>query len=310
MASKRLLIIDGNSIVYRAYFGSAFGPAGIITTKAGFPVNAIKTFYMSFKKAVREYDPDYVFVAFDAGKKTFRHDKLESYKGGRDKTPEELIKQFPVIEQMLELRGVRTYKLLNIEADDLIGSAVEKFKSEDLDIFVMSSDKDLLQLVDKGVSVVAPVNGQYAYKVYTNEEFEHMVGYKPSDVPDIKGIVGDASDNLPGVKGVGIKGALKLIAEYGCIEGIYENIDNISGAIKTKLIEGKESAILCKELAQIKCDVELPFNLDDLRLIKEESDELSAFFEEYEIWSLRKKKKVIEKVEEVVEDWQLSFDLE
>ena len=282
----RLLLIDGNSIVYRAYYGSAFN--GLLTNSKGFPVNAILTFNRMLTRTLDEYKPTHILIAFDAGKKTNRHDKLNSYKGGRSETPEELIKQFPAIKEMTQLMGINVHQIDGIEADDIIATLAKKHKDK-MEVLIFSSDKDLYQLVDKGVSIISPQNGSIPNKIIRIEDFYETIGYNPSQVPDIKGIVGDPSDNLPGIKGIGIKGALKLIEEYKSLECIYDNIDKIKGAMQSKLINDEKIARLCKELAILEYDVEIPFTIEDLKYKWKVSKKLIEFYKKYELNSLVKR---------------------
>ncbi len=303
----KILLVDGNSLVYRAFFGSAYGPAGILTNSKGFPVNAISTFNRMLSKSIGIYEPTHVFVAFDAGKKTFRHEKLESYKAGRSATPPELIQQFPKVKEMLTLMGIRNYELANIEADDLIATLAKKYSS-DAEIVVLSSDKDLHQLVMKNVMCAAPQNRGNPDKLLYMANFEVETGIRPDQVPDMKGLVGDPSDNLPGVKGIGLKGAIKLLNDYQTLDKIYENKADLTDSMIQKLDESKDIAFLCKELATLKYDVEIPFEMKDFIWNNETTEELLNFFKELEINSLVKKYSLEIKKNEKKEDKQLNFD--
>ena len=281
----KLLLIDGNSLTYRAYFGSAFGPRGILTTSKGVPINAVLTLYRMINKAIRQYKPTKILIAFDAGSKTKRHEKLESYKGGRSKTPDELIQQFPIVKEMIGLMGIKHHEIPLIEADDIIAT-LAKQHSDKAHVTVHSSDKDLLQLVDTNIDVSLPQNGGAPNVVVTTENFFEKYGYTPEQVKDMKGIVGDPSDNLPGVKGIGEKGALKLIDEYGTLENIYANIDQYTESVANKLRNSKDIAYLCKELATLEFDIELPYSYEELDYKNEISDKLIDFFGKYELNSL------------------------
>ena len=303
----KLLLIDGNSLTYRAYFASAFSPAGILTTKDGTAVNAVLTLNMMFNKLFREYKPTHILVAFDAGKKTFRHEKLESYKGGRNKTPSELIKQFPLVKEMLDKWGIKHFEVNNIEADDIIATLAKKHNHE-IQVSVVSSDKDLYQLVQENVEIIVPQNGSKPNKILNTRNFIETQGYRPDQVIDIKGLVGDPSDNLPGVKGVGEKGATKLLSKYDTLEGVYENIDEQTPSLKNKLIESKKMAFLCKEIATLFYEVDVPFTLSEMKFTGQITQELIDFFKEYELNSLvrRFESKIVDKKED--ENSQISFD--
>ena len=303
----KLLLIDGNSLTYRAYFASAFSPAGILRTKDGTAVNAVLTLNMMFNKLFREYKPTHILVAFDAGKKTFRHKKLESYKGGRNKTPSELITQFPLVKEMLDKWGIKHFEVKEIEADDIIATLAKKH-SKDIQVSVVSSDKDLFQLVQKNVEIIIPQNGSKPNKILNTSNFIETQGYRPDQVIDIKGLVGDPSDNLPGVKGVGEKGAIKLLTKYDTLEGVYQNVEEQTPNLKNKLMESKEMAFLCKEIATLFYEVEVPFSLSEMKFEGQINQELIDFFKEYELNSLvrRFESKIVDKKDE--ENSQMSFD--
>ena len=303
---NKLMIIDGNSLFFRAYYGSAHGPAGILTNSSGQAINGVLTFHNMLEKLFRNYEPTHLFIAFDAGKKTFRHEKLESYKGGRSKTPVELISQFPLLKEMLDLWGIKRFQKDYIEADDIIGSLAITSNKE-YDVLVVSSDKDLYQLVDEGITVVAPRNGALPDKIMQIETFKMETGYTPSQVPDIKGLAGDSSDNLVGVAGIGEKGAVKLITAYDKLENIFNHLDDLTPNLSLKLSTGKEGALLCKEIATLKLDVEIPFKQEEMLFLNEKSDELISFYEKHEMNSLLRRygQKKVQKKEK--ESSQITF---
>ena len=302
---NKILLIDGNSLTYRAYFGTAFSPRGILTNSKGQPVNAVNTLFRMFIKTFNKYNPTHVFVAFDAGKKTRRHDKMESYKAGRARTPDELISQFPIVKDMLDKMGIKRYEINEIEADDIIGTLAKRF-NKDGEVLVMSSDRDLLQLVDENIKIVIPQNGAKEDDVVTHEVFFNKYGYTPEQVIDMKGLVGDSSDNLPGVQGIGPKTAIKLLTEHKTLEGIYNDIESIKGTTKDKLIASKDMAFLCKEIATLMLDVEVNISLDDLKINNIINSDLIKFFEEHELNSLYKQYSKEVKVEN--HDTQEAFD--
>ena len=285
---NKILLIDGNSLVYRAFYGSAYGPRGILTNSSGIPVNAISVFNRMISKAILNYKPSHIFVAFDSGKKTKRHDKLDSYKGTRQATPEELIIQFPLVKKMLDKMGIKRYEKFEIEADDIIASLAKKFHRNN-EVYILSSDKDLYQLVNKNITIIVPQNGNKEDKIITFQDFYQKMGYHPRQVVDIKSLVGDPSDNLPGVKGIGEKGAIKLLEKFDNLEGIYENLDKHTETNKSKLINSKEIAFLCKELATLYLDIPVPFEIEQIAFTEKPSEDLINFFKELEINSLVKK---------------------
>lgn len=285
----KTILIDGNSLMYRAYFGTAY--SGVMKNSSGTPVNAILTFHNMIFRIIQNYNPTHILVAFDAGKKTRRHEKLASYKAGRASTPPELIIQFPLAKKMLDLMGIARKELSEIEADDIIASMASKLQEDDNQVMIVSSDRDLFQMVSKQVSIVVPQNSSKPDLVVTNDNFLEVFGCYPYQVPDLKAIMGDSSDNLDGVKGIGEKGALKLVNEFGSLEKIYENIDSFSDSVKTKLINSKEMAFLCKELATLDRNVELELSHSDLKYSNKISQELIDYFMNLEINSLVKKYK-------------------
>lgn len=283
------LLIDGNSLLYRAYYGSSYSPAGILTNSKGQAVNAVLTFNKMIERIIKAYPANNILIAFDAGKKTRRHEKLASYKAGRASTPPELISQFPIAKKMLDLMGIKRLELEGIEADDIIATAANRLALEGRQTMIVSSDRDLFQMVSEKITVIVPQNGSKPDLIMTPDNFLEIYGVNPSQVADLKGIMGDASDNLEGVKGIGEKGAIKLIKEYGSLEGIYENISAFSASIQQKLNESKQMAFLCKELATLDKMVELPFDLVELSYLPSVSSELIEFYKYYELNSLVKK---------------------
>lgn len=283
---NKLLLIDGNSLTYRAYFGSAYGPRGILKTSDGLAVNAVLTLNRMLEKAFRQYKPTHILIAFDAGPKTIRHEKLPSYKAGRQKTPQELIDQFPIVKDMITKMGIKQYELDLIEADDIIATLAKKIACSETEVIVMSSDRDLFQLVQENITIAVPQNGTKPNDSINIEEFFNRFGYSPNQVKDVKGLVGDPSDNLPGVKGIGEKGAVKLLNQYNTLEGIYDNIENISGSVRDKLIKDKEMAFLCKDIATLIYDVNIPYAFEEMEYKNMVSQEFIDFIMKYELNSL------------------------
>lgn len=282
---KNILLIDGNSITYRAYYANANSPQGILTNSKGQPVNAILILNRVIRKTIQNYKPSHILIAFDAGSKTFRHKEMAEYKSGRSKTPEELLFQIPLVKEMINLMGIKHFELDLIEADDIIATIAKKYSNE-YKINILSSDKDLLQLVSKNINVIQPQNGNKKDKIVNLENFEKINGHKPSQVTDFKGLVGDSSDSLPGVKGLGPKTANKLLEKFHNIENIYKNIENINGSLKEKLIEDQEMANKCKKLATLKFDVDIPYEINDLEFKNKTIEKLINFYKKYELSSL------------------------
>lgn len=281
---KKLLLVDGNSMLFRAYYATIYGRP--MTTSKGIPTNAIFGFASMFQKALDIVQPDSVLVAFDSGKHTFRHDIYAEYKGGRKETPEELIVQFSLIRDYLDAFHITRFEIPSIEADDIIGSMSKKYP--DWDINILSSDRDLLQLVDDTTSVWLMKKGISDIEENTVDSLKETMGISPEQIIDLKGLMGDASDNIPGIPGVGEKTALKLLADYGTVENLLEHKEELKGKLKEKVVEFEEQARLSKTLATIKIDVDLPITADDCKY-DPNYQTLVSFFNEMEMKSLVKK---------------------
>ena len=254
---SKFLVIDGNSLINRAFYG--LPP---LKSLSGKPCNAIYGFINSMLSQINNEKPDYLVCVFDAGKHTFRHEMFADYKGTRDKMPEDLHQQLLDLKELLKLMGICVKEIPEIEADDIIGSITRQFEGEFL---LLSGDKDLLQLIDGNTKVMLTQSGLTNVKKVDEAVLLSEFGLKPYQVIELKSIMGDSSDNIPGVAGIGKVGANKLIAEYDTLENIYENIDKITGSTKNKLIESREMAFLSKKLATIKLDVDLKLTLTDMQ---------------------------------------------
>lgn len=268
---KNVILIDGNNLMYRSYYATMYSGANM-KANDGTPTNALFGFVNMLTKIINEENPSYILVAFDKGK-TFRHDSYEDYKGGRNETPSDLKSQFPIAKEILTLMNIKYVEIDNYEADDIIGTVAKMI--DDNDDFVgtiISSDRDLLQLVSKDIKM--KLLKQTGFLYITNDNFYENFNFYPHNIIDIKGLQGDASDNIPGVKGVGEKTAIKLIEEYKSLEGIYANINNIKGSLKEKLITDKEKAFLSKALATICKTTPIDFTLEDLKYFKSMPEEL------------------------------------
>ncbi|MCF0155717.1 MAG: DNA polymerase I [Veillonella sp.] len=256
---KRLMIIDGSSLLYRAFF--ALPP---LKSATGTPTNAVYGFMTMLIKLFEELHPDYTVVAFDKGKVTFRTEMYQDYKGNRPDAPDDLRPQFPLIREVLQSLGIVVIEQEGFEGDDIIGSLSKKLGSEDLDVRIITGDRDTLQLVDQYSRVHLTKKGISDMLEVSLDTMPELYGYGPDKVIEMKALMGDSSDNIPGVPGVGEKTALKLINEYGNLEGVYENIDSISGKkLKERLVENKDLAFLSRTLATIKTDMPLKENAED-----------------------------------------------
>ena len=252
--NKKAIVIDGNSLMYRSFYAT-YKQLEYYKKNNIQPVNALKLMTLIILKLITE-KYDYALVAFDHGKKTFRNDKYEEYKAGRKPMPDDLVGQIPLIKEMLIKLGFNVMSLEGIEADDLIGSFCKKMNSLNVHVSVFSSDKDLLQLVNKLTTVNLFQIGVKDLKVYNLANFkDNFYQLEPKQIPEFKAIAGDSSDNLKGVKGIGIKTAINLLIKYGSIENIYRNMHEISQSIATKFNQYREQCFMCKELATLQKNI-------------------------------------------------------
>ena len=282
---KKVILIDGNNLLFRSYYATAYS-GNILRNSKGFPTNALFGFINMLNKIINEENPNYMMIAFDKGK-TFRHEKYEVYKDGRKETPLELKQQFPVAKEISRTMGIKCFEIDNYEADDIIGTfAKEVDKDDEFIATIISSDKDLLQLISNDVEVKLLKTNDY---IRMNEKtFFDTYGITPPRMVDLKSLMGDSSDNIPGVKGIGEKTALKLLHEYSTLDGIYENIENIKGSTKNKLEKYKDDAYFSYELATIYKDVPIDTNLLNIKY-EGITDEFIPLLEEYEFYSIIKK---------------------
>lgn len=273
---NKLVLIDGNSLSFRAFYALP-----LLSNKAGIHTNAILGFAKLLEKIIREEQPTHFLVAFDAGKTTFRHSKYSEYKGGRQKTPPELSEQFPYIRQLLDAYHIKHYELENYEADDIIGTLSKEADQNDFETIIVTGDRDLTQLATQNVTIYYTKKGVTDVDHYTPEFIaEKYNGLKPIQIIDMKGLMGDSSDNIPGVAGVGEKTAIKLLNQFDSVEGVYENIDKVSGKkLKEKLELSHEDALMSKELATINRYSPTEVTLNDTKLndIKDNHEKIELF---------------------------------
>lgn len=278
---SKILLVDGNAMLFRAYYASKYGRR--MTTSNGIPTNAVYGFITMFKKAMELIKPDYVCVAWDSGKPTFRHEKYDAYKGTRKQLDDELIVQMPIIREFLDQSHIFRYEQEGIEADDIIGTLSKRYPEDET--IILSSDRDLLQLIDATTSVLLMKKGITEMHLVDEKECQESFGVTPMQIIELKGLMGDASDNIPGVKGVGEKTALSLLNQYKTVHNVYEHIDEIKGKLKEKLVENKKSAELSLWLATIVRDADLPITLDDFKCSIDEQGQ-NEFYKKYEMKSL------------------------
>ena len=280
----KIILLDGNSLSYRAFYAM---PA--LKNKKGLYTNSVYGFTLMLERILEDTKPKYALVAFDKGKETFRHKSYEAYKGTRDKTPTELVEQFGYVRELIESYGIKYEEHLDYEADDIIGSYAKIAEKAGLEVIIVSGDKDLTQLASDNITVYYTKRGVTEIDYYTPEFINEKYGLTPQQIVDMKGLMGDKSDNIPGIPGVGEKTAIKLLTEYETVENVLENIDNISGKkLKERLTEGKEDAILSKKLATIFTDVPVDNKIEDLTF-KENREKKKELFEKLEFISFLRK---------------------
>ena len=305
----KIILLDGNSLSYRAFYAM---PA--LKNKKGLYTNSVYGFTLMLERILEDTKPKYALVAFDKGKETFRHKSYEAYKGTRDKTPTELVEQFGYVRELIESYGIKYEEHLDYEADDIIGSYAKIAEKAGLEVIIVSGDKDLTQLASDNITVYYTKRGVTEIDYYTPEFINEKYGLTPQQIIDMKGLMGDKSDNIPGIPGVGEKTAIKLLTEYETVENVLENIDNISGKkLKERLTEGKEDAILSKKLATIFTDVPVDNKIEDLTF-KEDREKKKELFEKLEFVSflrkLSKENSVADESETETKEEKIKKDIE
>ncbi|SGX65669.1 DNA polymerase I [Staphylococcus argenteus] len=302
---NKLVLIDGNSLSFRAFYALP-----LLSNKAGIHTNAVYGFAMLLEKILKEEKPDHFLVAFDAGKTTFRHEKYSEYKGGRQKTPPELSEQFPYIRQLLDAYHIKRYELDNYEADDIIGTLSKEADKAGFQTIIITGDRDLTQLATDNVTIYYTKKGVTDVDHYTPEFIsEKYNGLTPSQIIDMKGLMGDSSDNIPGVAGVGEKTAIKLLNQFNTVEGIYEHLEEVSGKkLKEKLENSKEDALMSKELATINVDSPIEVSLEDTLMTNQNDQQ-----EKIELFKKLEFKQLLGDLDQTVgkaESEEKTFDIE
>lgn len=287
---NKMLIIDGNSIANRAFYALPF-----LSNQEGKPSGAVYGFANIILKILQEEKPSHVVVAFDHARKTFRNEIFSDYKMQRKPTPEELKSQFPVIKLMLEKMGIFTIEKEGIEADDIIGTIASRFEGKK---YILSGDRDLFQLIDDDTTIWFTKKGVSEIDRVDEERLQEIFGLRPNQIADLKGLMGDTSDNIPGVKGVGEKTALSLLEKYKNIENLYKNIDEISGKVKEKLQLDKDMAFISKQLATIERNCQIDFDEEKAEFSFSFGQHVYEFFEEWNFSSLLKNKEIFSNLNE------------
>lgn len=289
---KKILLIDGNAIVHRAFH--ALPP---FHTSKGEMTNAVFGFSSMLLNVIDRLRPEYLVVAFDKKGKTFRDDLYVEYKATRVKAPQTLYDQIPRIKEVVESFNIPIYEEDGFEADDVIGTlAAKACEHDDLSVYIATGDMDALQLVNDSVFVVSPIKGFQNQIIYGRDEVVEKYGIEPLQLVDYKGLKGDTSDNIPGVKGIGEKTAVELIKEYSDLEGIYENLDKIKPSIREKLVSQKETAFLSRHLGTIVRDVPIELDLEACKTHTFEKEKISSIFQELEFRSLTNRLEKLDKI--------------
>ncbi|MEA4115593.1 5'-3' exonuclease H3TH domain-containing protein [Mycoplasma sp. 744] len=256
---KKFLLVDGNLLLFQSFYASYNPYQKNMISPEGITTNGVHVFLITLCKLLNYLKPDYLFIAFDANSKTKRHQIYQNYKSGRNKPPEIIFEQFDLIKIILNKLNIEWLEKNGEEADDLIATLVNNNNCQN---FIFSKDKDLLQLVDNNTCIIKTNREKDTFELINLENFKSIYNINPIQIPDFKGIAGDNSDNLPGVQGIGDKGAIKLLNEFNTLEDIYNNIELVKGKTKEKLLSNKNSAFLCKTLAILNKNVDMELNLD------------------------------------------------
>ncbi|HEM5414155.1 TPA: DNA polymerase I [Streptococcus suis] len=311
MKKNKLLLIDGSSVAFRAFF-ALYNQIDRFKSPTGLHTNAIYGFNLMLDHMMKRIEPTHILVAFDAGKTTFRTEMYADYKAGRAKTPDEFREQFPFIRQMLDAMGVKHYELDQYEADDIIGTLDKMAERTEIpfDVTIVSGDKDLIQLTDENTVVEISKKGVAEFEEFTPAYLMEKMGITPTQFIDLKALMGDKSDNIPGVTKIGEKTGLKLLTEFGSLDGIYENIDSMKASkMKENLIADKEKAFLSRTLATIDTQAPIEIGLDDIVYQGPKVDELGQFYDDMGFKQLRAQLGTTSSQEEAVLDFQIVTEI-
>lgn len=285
---KKVILLDGNSIMFRAYYATAY-TGNLMKTSNNLYTNAIYGFVNMMNKILSTDNLTHIFVAFDKGKKTFRHQAYAEYKGGRKAMPEEFAMQIPYIKEYLDILNIKRLETDDYEADDLIGTMAKKLSTTFDEVIIISGDKDLLQMVGGNIKVCLTKKGITELEEYNEDNFKDLMGFNANQLTDYKGLIGDSSDNLPGISGVGPKTAVKLLGEYQTLEKIIENASSLKGKLATTIQREKDTALRTKFLATLETNAIIDVNEEDTILQKPNYKRLRNFFEQLEFNSFIKK---------------------
>ncbi|MGL5308875.1 MAG: 5'-3' exonuclease [Metamycoplasmataceae bacterium] len=283
---NKLLLIDGNLLLFKSFFATWYSN-NKLETNEGINTATVHTFLLSLLKVIETYKPTHCFIAFDAGKKTKRHEIYKDYKAGREKAPLEIFEQKKIILEILDIMKIKHMDMKGYEGDDLIASLTMKFSNEN-EILIWSDDQDLLQLIDNNVSVIVKDKKSKQFMIKNIQNFKNLHGFEHYQIPDFKGISGDSSDNLPGIKGIGQKGAISLLNKYETLENIYNHITELTSSQQEKFIASKDIALMCKELAKLEIFLDINIKLDDLKMNDLVNANVLKVLSKYELNTIKK----------------------
>lgn len=284
MKNNKIMILDGNSLLFRAFY--AMPP---LKTKKGQYTNAVYGFLSMLYKIMDDFNPDYICVAFDPKKPTFRHEQYKDYKATRAKAPNELLEQFQLIRDVLEIHNIKSIEIDGFEADDVAGTIATEAEKLGLQVYLVTSDRDYLQLIDENIKVLLTKKGVTNIQEMDLDALHEEYGITPIEFIDLKALMGDSSDNIPGVGGVGEKTALKLIQEYKSLDNIYDNIDKIKGKLKEKLENDKMQAYMSQTLSKIIKDIPVEFDLEEYKVIEPNIKSLINLYDDLEFRVFKKR---------------------
>lgn len=283
---EELILIDGNSLLFKAFYATSY-TGNYMVNRNGIPTNGVYGFARMVEKIIST-NPKYVIVAFDYGKKTFRNELLDTYKATRKETPQELVPQFALAREYLTAHNITWYEVEGYEGDDIVGTLVDFGEKNNLKVSVYTGDKDANQLISPQTTIYRTVKGVTELDIYNEQTLLDKYGLKPDQFRDFLGLMGDSSDNIPGIKGVGEKTALKLLHQYGTIEGLQEHQDEIKGKMGEKIRAGMEDALMSKKVATILRDIPIDVDLEKATYQGYDYETLKSFYEKYDMNSLIK----------------------
>lgn len=258
--NNKLLLVDGMALLFRGFYATAIRK-NFMRTVSGTPTNGVYQFLRYLMDAKETFEPTHIICCWDMGSKTFRTEMYQGYKANRGAPPEELVPQFELVKEVVDALGILNVGMKHFEADDCIGTLARQY-ADAYDITILTGDQDILQLVGENIAVAIMRKGQGNYEVFTEDNFYEKKGITPDQIIDMKGLMGDTSDNYPGVKGIGEKTAMKLLTEHQTIDGLLENVDQLPAGLQTKIKNNLDMLHLSRSLAEIKCDVPLECEID------------------------------------------------